>query len=263
MATDRLTWIGHATVLLEMAEHRVLTDPLLTRRVAHLRRRCPLPDASITDVDVVLVTHLHMDHLHLRSLRRIRPGARVIAPTGSVPLLRSAGVTSWTEVAVGDRVEHGPLTIDVVPARHGSGRGPHSRVTADPVGYVVGAGERRHYVAGDTDLFDEMADLGVVDVAFLPIWGWGPTIGSGHLDPARAAVATELIRPRVVVPVHWGTYAPEDVRRRLPSWFEGPMHRFDDELRAAGLHSRLQVVRPGEVVDDRVRTSADSPADAR
>ena len=67
---------------------------------------------------------------------------------------------------------------------------------------------RRVYFAGDTDLFDGMADLAPVDVALLPIWGWGPTMGPGHMDPARAAQAAALLRARLAIPIHWGTYYP-------------------------------------------------------
>jgi len=75
-----------------------------------------------------------------------------------------------------------------------------------------------------TDLFDEMEQLTDIDVAMLPIWGWGSTLGTGHLDPTRAATATGRIRPGIVVPIHWGTYAPED-GRRLPRWSDDPMIR--------------------------------------
>ena len=64
------------------------------------------------------------------------------------------------------------------------------------------------YFPGDTDLFPEMGSLAPVDAALLPIWGWGPTLGPGHLDPDGAVRATQLIEPRLVIPIHWGTYAP-------------------------------------------------------
>jgi L-ascorbate metabolism protein UlaG (beta-lactamase superfamily) len=126
--------------------------------------------------------------------------------------------------------------------------GPHSRVSAPPVGYVIGGEGRRVYFPGDTDLFDAMASLDDIDVALLPIWGWGSTLGTGHLDPTRAATATGLIRPGIVVPIHWGTYAPEDGRRQLPPWFEQPVHLFEQALVDAELSSGLHVLQPGESV---------------
>lgn len=239
-----VTWVGHSTVLVEVAGLRILTDPLLTRRVAHLRRRRSPVDPEVADVDVVLITHAHMDHLHLPSLRLVRPGALVVVPAGLAGLVDPTRFRV-VEVGVGDRVDLGSAAVDVVPAAHGGGRGPHSRFHARPVGYVVDGAATRVYVAGDTDLFDEMADLERIDVAVLPIWGWGRTIGEGHLDPERAATAVERIEPRLVVPMHWGTYSPEDGRRRLPRWFVEPADRFADVVEVRELSARLRLLDPG------------------
>ena len=103
-------------------------------------------------------------------------------------------------------------------------------------------------VPGDTDLFEAMVELHDVDVALLPIWGWGPTLGPGHLDPERAAAATELIAPRLVVPIHWGTYAPENVRRLPGRWFDRPIDRFTVALARRGRLDRLRPLEPGESV---------------
>jgi len=241
-----LTWVGHATTLIDFDGYRVLTDPLLTKRVAHLRRRRPLPTADTFDVDLVLLSHVHVDHLHLPSLKRLRPSVQVLTPAGSASLLRKAGLTDVTEIGVGDRIESGPVTVEVVPAVHKRGRGPHSRVSADPVGFIVNGAGRRIYFPGDTDLFDEMADFGDIDVALLPIWGWGSTLGEGHLNPQRAATATRLIQPELLVPIHWGTYAPEDGRRRLPRWFDAAPTELRTELDAIDELHRLGLAEPGD-----------------
>jgi L-ascorbate metabolism protein UlaG (beta-lactamase superfamily) len=242
-----LTWVGHATALMDFDGYRVMTDPLLTRRVAHLRRRREVPHPDQHDVDLVLLSHVHLDHLHLPSLKLLRPTARVLTPIGSAKLLRKAGFADVIEIRVGDRFEAGPVTVEVVPAVHKRGRGPHSRVSADPVGYVVSGGGRRVYFPGDTDLFDTMATLADIDVALLPIWGWGSSLGIGHLDPTRAATATQLIRPGIVVPIHWGTYAPED-GRRLPRWFDSPPEQFETALGDVELSHHLHLLQPGESV---------------
>lgn len=244
-----VNWLGHASILIDVGGRRILTDPVLTRRVAHLRRRRALPSPDTADVDTVLLSHAHLDHLHIPSLRRLRPDVEIFTPAGTGRLLRSSGFPDVTEVRVGERIElDGPLApigIEVVPAAHKHGRGPHSRVSARPVGYVISGEDRRVYFPGDTDLFDDMAELADIDVALLPIWGWGPTLGTGHLDPTRAAAATGLIRPGIVVPIHWGTYAPEDGRRALPAWFDLPPERFEAALADAGLSSHLHLLEPG------------------
>lgn len=244
----RVTWVGHATVLIEAGDVRLLTDPLVTKRVAHLRRRRPLPPAEVVDVDAVLVSHAHLDHLHLPSLRTVRPTARVICPRGTGRLIRRVGFGDVVEVDVGDRVDVQGVDVLTVPAAHRESRGPHSRVHAPPVGYVVAAGDTNVYFPGDTDLFDAMADLGPIDVALLPIWGWGHSLGTGHLDPGRAAVATELIRPEIVLPIHWGTYAPEDGRRQVPRWFADAPEQFESALADRGLAGHLRLVEPGDEV---------------
>ncbi len=240
-----VTWVGHATALLDLDGHRVLTDPLVTKRVAHLRRRRPDPAPETYDVDTVLLSHVHLDHLHLPSLRRLRPSAHVVTPAGSGHLLRKAGFADVSEVGVGDQIRSGPVDVTVVPAAHKHGRGPHSRVRAEPVGFVVEGGGHRVYFPGDTDLFPGMADLGRIDVALLPIWGWGSTLGPGHLNPERAGTAVDIIKPGLVLPVHYGTYAPENGRRGLPSWFGEPPAAFTQALHDLGHDDRLQLVDPG------------------
>jgi L-ascorbate metabolism protein UlaG (beta-lactamase superfamily) len=239
-----VTWVGHASALIETDGHRVLTDPTLTARLAHLRRRVPVPD--LAPVDTVLISHLHLDHLHLRSLRRLGPVPRLVVPAGAGSLVRSLGAGEVHEVRAGDEVDLGAVTVRAVPADHSSHRGPHSRATAEPVGYVVDGGGVSTYFAGDTDLFDGMRDLGPIDLALLPIWGWGPTLGERHLDPARAATATAWIDPRVVVPIHWGTYSPVRAGRGAPAWLERPLADFRAQLEAGTVDDRLRVLAPGD-----------------
>lgn len=247
-------WVGHATVLLDVDGFRMLTDPILTSRVVHLRRRVPPP--QLDGVDVVLISHLHMDHLHLRSLRTVVEGVRVVAPRGSAKLFRSLPVAHLDEVVDGDVVtlraasESGPaIEARVVEADHSNSRGPHSRLVADPVGYIVSAGDRAVYFAGDTDLFDGMAELGPgIDLALLPIWGWGTSIGPGHLDPERAARAAALIAPRIAVPIHWGTLYPLGLARLRPAPLREPGREFVARMAELAPRVEARVPAPGEAV---------------
>ncbi|MET7366340.1 MBL fold metallo-hydrolase [Streptomyces sp. NPDC005566] len=228
-----VTWWGHATCTIEDSGVRVLTDPLFVRRFAHLRRRrgeVPPPEAAAADA--VLISHLHSDHLHLPSLARLSPGSLLIVPkgaTGAVPglrVLRRMRGLRITEVAAGDEVRVGAVLVRAVPALHDGRRlpvGPH-RVPA--LGFVV-EGEARTYFAGDTGLFDDMADaVGPVDVALLPVGGWGPYLGPHHLDAARAAQALAMLAPRSAVPVHYGTYWPIGMDGVRPHEFHAPGDEF-------------------------------------
>ncbi|MCX3059286.1 MBL fold metallo-hydrolase [Streptomyces beihaiensis] len=225
-----ITWWGHATCTIEDAGARVLTDPLFARRLAHLRRRRgALPPAGAARADVVLVSHLHADHLHVPSLARLAPGTRVLVPRGAaraVPGLRRLRSLRISEVEPGARVEVGELVIRAVHAEHDGRRLPVGPHRSPALGYVV-SGEARTYFAGDTGLFDAMADtVGEVDVALLPVGGWGPYLGPHHLDPARAAEALGRIGPRSAVPVHYGTYWPIGMDAVRPHEFHSPGDEF-------------------------------------
>jgi L-ascorbate metabolism protein UlaG (beta-lactamase superfamily) len=153
------------------------------------------------DLTAILVSHAHYDHLDLPSLRLLGRDVPIVAPRRSRPLLRR--FTDVRELEVGQEVRFGDVVVRAIPAEHTSRR--VSMRSTESLGYVV-SGSLRVYFAGDTDLFDGMADLaGSLDVALIPVAGWGSKVGVGHLDPERAARAVELLKPRVAVPIHWGT----------------------------------------------------------
>ena len=183
----------------------------------------------LRDIDMVLISHLHWDHLDVPSLRALGMDTPIIVPAGAGSWLSGIGFTGVREMAVGDDLAVGDIVIEAVPAFHSAFR-PPAGPTADPLGYMV-RGSRSIYFAGDTDLFDGMAALArpgeEIDVALLPVWGWGPVLGRGrHLDPERAAEALRLIRPRAAVPIHWGTYWPHAMGRVLPARLVEPPAAF-------------------------------------
>jgi L-ascorbate metabolism protein UlaG (beta-lactamase superfamily) len=245
LSAGNLTWLGHASVLIELAGVRVLTDPAFTPRLAHLRRHHRVDVPAIGRPDLVLISHVHMDHLHVPSLRMVGSDVAMIVPAGAAAMLRRRGFRAVRETRTGQTIDAGPLTIETVPAIHDARRGPHSRVAADAVGYVLRSAMGSVYFPGDTDLFPAMGSLGPVDAALLPIWGWGPTLGAGHLDPDRAVRATELIEPRLVIPIHWGTYTPIAVRRGAPHWLRDPVQHFESGLLRADAADRLRILEPG------------------
>jgi L-ascorbate metabolism protein UlaG (beta-lactamase superfamily) len=206
-----LTWLGHSTVVIEVDGTRLVTDPVLRRRVWHLRRSARVDPAALGDLDGIVVSHDHFDHLDLGSLDLLDRDLPLVVPNGVGRLVRRRGFDRVVEVGAGEELELGFLRLRVTHAEHGTGRGPFGPRTAS-VGYVV-TGSSSVYFAGDTDLFTGMRDLAPVDVALLPVAGWGPRLPRGHLDPERAAAALRLLRPRLAVPIHWGTFATPFARR--------------------------------------------------
>jgi L-ascorbate metabolism protein UlaG (beta-lactamase superfamily) len=243
--TDRLTWLGHATVLIELGGAVVITDPLLRARVAHLRRRGPVPRAP-PRVDAVLVSHLHRDHLDLRSVALVDDAAPIVVPRGGARALRRTR-RDVREVSAGQELDLAGVRIRAVPAVHDGRRSPLSR-PVEALGYVVESG-RRVYFAGDTARFDEMAELTDLDAALVPIAGWGPRLGPGHMDAEDAAAAVALMRPRLVVPIHWGTFAPMRLRgRRLDKPVSDPAWAFVAHVAQRAPSVVVCVLAPGESV---------------
>ncbi|MCX4965839.1 MBL fold metallo-hydrolase [Streptomyces sp. NBC_00654] len=250
-----VTWWGHATCTVEDSGVRVLTDPLFVRRLAHLRRRRgELPPPRATVADVVLISHLHSDHLHLPSLARLAPGSRLIVPSGAVAtvpglrMLRRMREFRITEVAPGDVVRVGEVRVRAVPALHDGRRLPVGPRRVPALGYVV-EGEVRTYFAGDTGLFDAMAEaVGPVDVALLPVGGWGPNLGHSHLDPARAAEALTRLEPSAAVPVHYGTYWPIGLDGVRPHEFHSPGDEFVRKAALAAPKVAVHLLGHGERV---------------
>jgi L-ascorbate metabolism protein UlaG (beta-lactamase superfamily) len=244
----RIEYVGHATVFVDLDGVRLLTDPLLRNRVAHLRRSTPVSARTRRGVDAVLISHAHYDHLDLPSLEKLGKKLPVVVPKGLGGLLRKRKFESVIEVEEGEKLAIGEIEIRAVRAEHDGSRSPIG-ARAEPIGYVV-AGSRSIYFAGDTDLFDEMSELGPVDLGLIPIWGWGPGLGSGHLDPGRAAEAAARIRPRLVVPIHWGTYFPIHLGlTKKPGFVDLPPLEFLAAMKERAPDIEVQVLRAGEELE--------------
>jgi len=191
----------------------------------------------------VLISHGHLDHLDLPSLARFPRETPVIVPEGVGLVVARKGFRNVTEVAVGNEVEVGSVTVRATPAEHGGGKKLPGR-PRNTVGYVV-AGTASVFFAGDTDLFDEMSGLvPKLDLAMLPIWGWGPTIGPGHLDPGRAAEALTLLAPRLAVPIHWGTLRPA-YHSATAAFLREPLEEFVAAAARVAPEVDVHVLEPG------------------
>jgi N-acyl-phosphatidylethanolamine-hydrolysing phospholipase D len=240
-----ITWVGHATFLLQIGGLNILTDPMWSRRAGPLpgvgpkRRVIPgFPFERLPPIDVVLQSHDHYDHLDDLTVCRLEatnPGARWIVPLGLTPFLRHRGVLEVTELDWWQETTVESLTIGCTPAQHFSGRTPWDRNRSLWCGWSIAAPVGRLFFAGDTGWHPEFARLaerfGPFDVAFLPIGAYEPRwfMRTVHMNPEEAVqAARELGAPRVV-PMHWGTFKLTDEP------LDEPPERARAAWRAAGL----------------------------
>ena len=247
-----IRFLGHATNSIELDGVRILTDPVVRNRVTILDRVvAPLAEPDYSGHDVVLISHLHYDHCDVPSIE-LANAPVVIVPSDAGEYLYRKGVQNLVELEVGASVEYLDVVITAVPALHDGSR-LHGRIKADAIGYVITGRSGSVYFAGDTDVFDDMAAVrqianGSLDVALLPVWGWGPNLGPGHMNPERAVEALGLLTPEAAMPIHWGTFYPRGLRRALPQrrWvLEQPPLEFAERAKRDGFDDTVLVTQPG------------------
>jgi L-ascorbate metabolism protein UlaG (beta-lactamase superfamily) len=250
----RVTFLGHATVLLEVAGVRILTDPFLRSALGPLQRHGPAPDPGELEVDAVVISHGHRDHFDRRSIEALPGSPTIVVPRGLAPDLASPAVApavapAVIELTAGQSVGLGATTIRAVAARHWISPGARR---AQPVGYVIEAGPSgpRVYFAGDTGRFAGMAEaVGRVDLALLPVWTWGPHLGPGHLGPRSAADVARDLAPATAIPIHWGTLYPRQLHRVWRRALREPGDRFASYAQAIAPGVDVRVLRPGETAE--------------
>jgi L-ascorbate metabolism protein UlaG (beta-lactamase superfamily) len=259
---DAVTFLGHSTVRVDVSGARLLTDPVLRGRLGHLRRRsAPIPPHAYEQIDGVLISHLHLDHLDIPSLRRLPGDVPIVVPRGGGGLLRRHGLRRVCEVVVGETVELARSQVTAVPAVHpGRRRAGPGAAEADALGFLVASSASRIYFAGDTDLHPGMEALAPVDVALLPVWGWGPGIGAGHMDPEAAARAAALLRPRIAVPIHWGTLFPVGLAWAHPGRLTEPPREFARHAARLAPEVEVRILEPGASLDLRKGATRTCPA---
>ena len=231
-------------MLVELGGVRLLTDPVLRPGFAHIRRHAAPPAPDVAEhVDAVLISHLHLDHLDVRSLRRLDGSVRLLVPPGAGAFLRGKGFPHVEELAPGQSQDVGGVVVVATPAVHDGRRWPFWGPLGIPIGFLL-RGARSVYFAGDTDLFEGMDGLEPdLDLALLPVWGWGPRLGPGHLTPERAARAAQLLRPRMAVPIHWGTFYPRG--RGMGDRLTSPPREFAGHVAELAPEVIVRVLEPG------------------
>jgi L-ascorbate metabolism protein UlaG (beta-lactamase superfamily) len=241
-ASISVRYLGHSTIKLEFSGLTILTDPVMRERVAFLRRQSTSPDDIFSEL-TVLLSHSHHDHLDIETIKSLEAITEVVAPISCHSTLKRAGIRA-TIVSAGDSISRNGVAIHVVPAVHVSRRWPWSRST-DAIGFVLDDGTHAVYFAGDTDIFPGMKSLhNSLDLAFLPVWGWGPTLGRGHLNPETARQAALMLGAHTVIPIHWGTYWPTGLTRA--DCLTRPPYELAESLRSHVSGVNVAVLDPGQ-----------------
>lgn len=257
----RVTYIGHATLMIELANRRILTDPNFDEALGAVTfgsrlTRVSAPGILLTDLpklDAILVTHAHADHLSFRSLNSLPRGIPIIAPPPIAEWLRRLGYPDAVAVAPGAAMEVEGLKISAAPALHQGSRYGVDRWRAAANMYLIDTGEASCYFAGDTALdlrietylrswlAQRRLDVALLPIGYAPWWKLG--FRRGHLTSEDALTLFELLKARYMIPYHWGTF------HHVTS------SAFDAIDRFRGLvteHSRgrdVRILEPGETFD--------------
>ena len=240
----RVTWIGHASFFLQFAGHSVMVDPNWAKWHGPVKRlRKPGLDLRVVpEVDLVLVTHAHFDHLHKPSLKILKAREGIIVPSGSASLVRRLGFPAIHEVKVWDRLLFNEIEIIHTPSHHWGARFLHD-THRDYGGYIVRAGGKSIFHCGDSAYFDGFHEIGKrheIDIALMPIGAYeAPSGRDVHMNPEEAVRAFADLGAKVMIPMHYGTFPLGNEPH------EEPVERLLMEADRLGISDRVLIPEEG------------------
>ena len=254
----RLTWLGWASVLIHIDGLTVLTDPMLSRRTSPVPlvgparlHEAPCDVAGLPDIDVVVISHDHYDHLDRATIRQLaKRGPLFAVPLGIGAYLRDWGVDAdrIVELGWGDRTEIAGISFQATAARHFSGRGLFDRNSTLWATWIIAGPSHRVFFGGDTGFFPGLEEIGAAqgpfDVTILPIGAYDAQWKDIHLFPEQAVEANRLLGGRSILPIHFATF---DLA--LHAW-DDPMERLLWEADRKGVPLLTPI--PGQTVDPRM-----------
>jgi N-acyl-phosphatidylethanolamine-hydrolysing phospholipase D len=252
-----LTWIGHSTFLIQIGGLNIITDPHLSERASPFAHAGPrrmvrpaMGYADLPPMDIALISHNHYDHLDEKTVRRLareHPGLQFVVPLGLKKWFARRGMHKVVELDWWRHAELRNIKVTAVPAQHFSGRGAHDRNTTLWCGFVVEAGDRKIFFAGDTgyskDFIDIAERFAPIDLALIPIGAYEPRwfMRPVHVDPADAVLIHRDLQSRQSVAMHWGTF------QLTAEPADQPPQRLKQEIVAAGVSAeKFWVLKHGE-----------------
>ncbi|MGD9895723.1 MAG: MBL fold metallo-hydrolase [Candidatus Methylacidiphilaceae bacterium] len=239
-----LTWVGHASFLIQTPRHNVLIDPNWANWMLVIRRlkRAGFAIRDLPNIDLVLITHAHFDHLNRRSLREIAARQPVIVPSGVSGLVRDLGFEQIREMAWWDRWDFQGLSITFTPAHHWGARYLADR-NRGYGGYSLAYGSRTIYHCGDTAYFREFPEIGKrlqPQIVLMPIGSYDQVSRRvSHITPEKAVQAFLDVHGKILIPMHFGTY------RMSYEPLHEPAHRLLVAARRAGILSQVHFLHEG------------------
>jgi L-ascorbate metabolism protein UlaG (beta-lactamase superfamily) len=250
----RTTWLGHSTLIVEMEGQRVLIDPVWGQRVSPISFAGPerwypppLPLEELPDLNAILISHDHYDHLDYPTVIKLsQRKLQWIVPLGLGSLLQSWGVPAACvhELDWWESFDLSGIKVTATPARHFSGRGALDQNKTLWCGFAVTGSRHRVYYSGDTALFDEFIRigerLGPFDLTMIEVGAYDRHWTDVHLGPEQALRVHQMVRGKILLPVHWGLFS-----LGFHGWTE-PIERV--LAAAAKLGVTVAVPRPGESI---------------
>jgi L-ascorbate metabolism protein UlaG (beta-lactamase superfamily) len=239
-----ITWIGHASFLIQTHNTNVLIDPNWAKWLKVIKRLKP-PGFEIhhlPQIDYVLVTHAHFDHLDRRTLRKVASDQPIVVPVGVASLVHDLGFETVHELEDWQTVDLGPITVSMTPCHHWG-----ARFLADAHrgfgGFVIAAGERTIFHCGDSAYFPGFKEIGArheIEIALLPIGAYDPPSGREvHMNPEEAVQAFKELGARALVPMHYGSF------RLGYEPLDEPLPRLLASARASRIEDRVLVMTEG------------------
>lgn len=253
----RITYIGHATLLLEVGGTTVLTDPNFDAKLGRILPRVSAPGIALDKLpglSAILLTHAHADHLSFDSLNRLPKDIPLFAPPVIAKWLRRLGHSHAVDLPPGEKVTMDGVEIHAASATHRGNRYGYDRWRSSANMYLLDAGETVFF-AGDTALVgdthqlvervlwnnDRQLDLALLPIGYAP-W-WKPGFRKGHLTHDDALVLFERLRARVFMPYHWGTF------RHVTATAHDAINRLRDRLKSHHLSAAVRIVEPGDSLE--------------
>ncbi|SNZ11109.1 L-ascorbate metabolism protein UlaG, beta-lactamase superfamily [Persephonella hydrogeniphila] len=245
---DFIANLGHSTFLISYKGIRFLTDPFLSPHIFGIRRQKPAlrPDL-VPEVDFILISHAHYDHLDMRTLRRLKRNTTIILPENTKPVLGKTHFKKIVELKHYSSYREKEVEIISLPVKHNKGRSilfPNTETSS----YVIKIEERVYYFGGDTAYFDGFKEYGrefSIHTALLPIGGYEPTLllHKVHMNPYEAVQAFIDLKAEYVVPIHYGTF------HTIPKFVkvEAPLKYFKEEIKSKNLEEKAVIVEPNAV----------------